>query len=183
MLLSLDASPTRGSMPSPSVLKLWEQRSDSWMYGARLNRSGPVVERSTGLMTDFPTMSPVCLHHSCFGENIIKGLETFIFSSPHPPPRRWEADPGWVASLGSYMPRGQNSFPEVMDVSGLVSSCYLSTYRPGCFHNDADLWLNVSQSSEGFIPIENCPLFILNLITGCFLPGSAGWIIIYVHCE
>lgn len=38
-----------------------------------------MVERSTGLMTDVPTMSPVCLHNSCFGGNIIKGLETFFF--------------------------------------------------------------------------------------------------------
>ena len=49
------------------------------MYGARLSRSGQVVERSTGLMTDFPTMSPVCLHNSWFGDNIIKGLEPFFF--------------------------------------------------------------------------------------------------------
>lgn len=81
----------------------------------------------------------------------ISSLLSFFLlpSTSRPPPRRWEADLGWAASLGSHMPTGQNSFPEVMDVSGLVSSCYLSSYRHGCFHNDVDSRWNVSQSSGG----------------------------------
>lgn len=158
----LDGSPTWIYTPSLGVLKLWEQPSEGWMYGVHLSRSGPVVERSTGLMTDSPTMSPVCLHNSCFGENIIKGPLTSPPTS-HPPPRSWEADIGWAASLGFHMSTGQNSFPEVMDVSGLVSSCHLSSYRLGYFHNDVDLRLKVSQSSGSAYQFKTAHFSLISL--------------------
>lgn len=66
--------------PMASSLRL----SDEWQLGLfnLLTQRGLVLERSRALMIDSPTRSQVCLHNSCFGENIIKGSGGFVTSLP-----------------------------------------------------------------------------------------------------
>lgn len=45
----------------------------------------------------------------------------------------------------------------MMDVSGLVSSCYLSFYRLGCFRNDADFVVKCLTKLRGVHTLSRLP--------------------------
>ncbi len=120
-LMSSDRSTTLGYNP-PSILKLPQQQSDSWGYWTCSAWSGLVLERSRVLMTDSPTRSQVCLHNSCFKENIIKGWRLCTLPPLLPGDGKQAQDELYPWRLTCQ--QRKNSSPEVMDVSGPVSSCY-----------------------------------------------------------
>lgn len=147
-------------------LDVWSPPQPEWAGGRKVNRADDRLSYNES---------------SLFAQQLFWGKHnkrpTYFPPTFHPPPRSWEADIGWAASLGFHMSTGQNSFPEVMDVSGLVSSCHLSSYRLGYFHNDVDLWLKVSQSSGSAYQFKTAHFSLISLSDCAWGEKCADWLL------